>query len=199
MKTKQAGFTLIELLVVVGIIVILAAISLPAILQFIRNYRINGAAQQVAGEVQAARTKAIMRNVNRGVLFLVMPDPNNPALFNRYQWVLPEQVAPVGGYVTLDQLQLLPAQAGPVKALPDGVTFVNAGTAPSVGFTRLGASCDPAAGCGIPVVAQGAAVLCPTCINFDPVAAQSTLTLTQEISGLTRTVTIMTGGRVLAQ
>jgi len=204
MKSKQTGFSLVELLVVVAIIVILAGISLPAILQFLRTYRIQGAAQQVAGELQAARTKAIMRNVNRGVLFLIMPDPVLP-IFNRYQWVLPEQVPPqpppaVGTYNNLAALLVNPAQAGPVRVLPDGVNFVfGGGNTQSIGFTRLGGTCDPAAGCGNPAVDPTGVISCLDCINFNAGNMQSTLILNQPVSGLTRTLTIMTGGRVLTQ
>ena len=200
MKRKDAGFTLIELLVVVGLIVILSAISLPAISQYIRNYQIRGALQQVASEIQTARTKAIMRNVNRGALFLVLPDPIDPAMFNRFQWVLPDQTMPAGGWRALDLLQADPAQVGPVKTLPTGVRFVvTAGAAPSIGFTRLGATCDPVAGCGTPPVDPGAAVVCPNCIVFDAATGVSTMTLQQDLTGLIRTVTVMTGGRVMVQ
>ncbi|PYQ48153.1 MAG: hypothetical protein DMF78_21930, partial [Acidobacteria bacterium] len=70
-RTTEAGFTLIELLVVIAIIALLAAVALPAIGRYIRVYQIQGATQQVAGEIQAARLKAIGRNVNMGVAFVV--------------------------------------------------------------------------------------------------------------------------------
>lgn len=200
MKRKDAGFTLIELLVVVGLIVILSAISLPAISQYLRNYQIRGALQQVASEIQTARTKAIMRNVNRGALFFIFADPIDPALFNRFRWVLPDQTMPAGGWRDLDVLLADPAQVGPVKTLPQGVRFVvTAGASPAIGFTRLGATCDPAAGCGTPPVDPGAAIFCPDCIVFDPATGVSTMTLRQDLTGLIRTVTVMTGGRVTVQ
>jgi prepilin-type N-terminal cleavage/methylation domain-containing protein len=202
MKTRQAGFSLIELLVVVGIIVILAAVSLPAISQYMRNYQIKGATQQVAGQIQIARTRAIMRNVNRSALFLVLSPTT-------YQWVMPDQSIippgdprlPAGGWRTLAELQVDPAQAGPVYTLPVSLEFDTTGTTTSVlGFNRLGAQCDPTAGvaCGTPPIdltgAPGA-----NYVVFDAATGQATINLLQRITGLRRTVTIMSGGRVLAQ
>ena len=58
-RHPEKGFSLLELLIVVAIIVIMAAVALPNIGNFIRNYRIRGAAQSVASTLQSARGKAI--------------------------------------------------------------------------------------------------------------------------------------------
>jgi prepilin-type N-terminal cleavage/methylation domain-containing protein len=207
MKSRQAGFSLVELLVVVGIIVVLAAISVPAMSQYLRNYQIRGATQQVAGEISVARTKAIMRNVNRGALFLIRPDPNNPARFSRYQWVVPDQTlsATVPDWRPLDELigptSIDPGQTGPVYDLPSGLQFVQGGNASMIGFTRLGAMCDPTVSCGNPAapVNPGTAVLCPDCVSFDAPTATATVTVLQDRDSQQRTITVLTGGRVLAQ
>jgi prepilin-type N-terminal cleavage/methylation domain-containing protein len=201
MKTKQAGFTLIEVLVVVLIIMILAAISVPAMSEYLRNYRIRGATQQVAGGISETRTKAIMRNVNRGTLFLIMPDRQNPAIYTQYQWVVPEQSLAAGapGYQDLDVLVADPAQAGTLRSLPPGIRFVQGGNANMLGFNRLGGICDPATTCGIPPVGIAGVPLCPDCINVNALTAVSTVTLLQERDNQQRTVTVLAGGRVLAQ
>jgi prepilin-type N-terminal cleavage/methylation domain-containing protein len=86
-RTTDAGFTLIEILVVLGIIATMAAVALPAIGRYIRVYQIQGATQQVASEVQAARVKAIARNVNSGVTFYIYDR-------NRYWWAMEDLPVP---------------------------------------------------------------------------------------------------------
>jgi hypothetical protein len=180
---------------------VLAAISVPALNEYLRNYRIRGATQSLASGLSQARTKAIMKNVNRGTLFVILPDPGAPTVFNRYQWVVPDQslTALVPAYRDLGALLADPAQTSPVYSLPGGVQFVPNGNVDLLGFTRLGAMCDPAADCGAPPVPLGAALPCPNCITFNALTGTSTVTLQQDRDNQTRTVTILTGGRVLAQ
>jgi prepilin-type N-terminal cleavage/methylation domain-containing protein len=80
-RNSTAGFTLIELLVVVSIIVIVSAASIPMGLNFVRHYKVMGAAQGVAGQMQSARGQAVKLNTQRGVLLnFNYPGPGD------YQW-----------------------------------------------------------------------------------------------------------------
>jgi type II secretory pathway pseudopilin PulG len=123
------------LLIVVAIVSIMAAVALPGIGQYIRNYKIRGAAQEVTGELQAARSKAIMSNTNAGVSFVVVD-------LDSYRFVQEDLAG--------DE------RFGPLKDLPQGVTFevaTAASSGPSLRFNRLGGYCNPEGSSCAPAVA----------------------------------------------
>ncbi len=187
---REAGFSLIELLIVVGLIVVMAAVALPNIGGYIRNFRIRGAAQQVGGELQTARTKAIMTNTNNGVLFVAVDA-------NSYRFI--REDAPVA------------EQFGPLRDLPQGVWFEApaSGQAKGIRYNRIGTWCKPSvSNCNaLPTT------LCSTEEQNGKRCDQSpsasylavdttsgvTITLLEETTGLRRTVRVSVGGRVLPQ
>ena len=181
--SPDSGFSLIELLVVVGIIAVMAAVSLPTIGRYFRNYQIRNGAREVAAEIQTARTKAIMKNVNWGVLFVTLSpttyrivvedDPANPATR------------------TLNIL-------GPVRTLPGDVMFSSVGaTDPSLRFDRMGAACDPGSSVTLcPDVAIGAKFVKYVTGTDSTAGTGWFIDLVQPSTGLTQTVRVLTGGRV---
>ena len=92
-RHRSPGFSLVELLIVWGIIGAMAAVALPSVARYVRNFRIKGATQQVAMEINVARSKAIMKNVNLGVLFAVVSP-------TQYRWVVEDDQIPNSGTAT---------------------------------------------------------------------------------------------------
>jgi len=121
-RRPDRGFSLVEMLIVVAIVAVMAAVALPNIAQYTRNYRIKGATQEVAGELQAARSKAIMTNTNSGVSFVVVDRDS-------YRFV--QEDLPVAETTRLSGM----------KTLPQGVVFAPSALAdrgPTLRFLRLG-------------------------------------------------------------
>lgn len=74
---KDNGFTLLELIVVIGIIGIIASISIPVFSVWLPNYRLKSAAQDIFSNMQQARHEAIRANETYRIKF----DPKAPGSY----------------------------------------------------------------------------------------------------------------------
>ena len=75
MKTWQRarrsvrGFTLTELMIVITIMGVLMAVSAPAIARYASNWRLSGAASQMAMSIRSARSTAVNKDMDVVFLF----------------------------------------------------------------------------------------------------------------------------------
>jgi prepilin-type N-terminal cleavage/methylation domain-containing protein len=209
-RHSQVGFTMVELIVVVAIIAIMAGMAIPAISRFIRNYQIRGATQQVAAEITTARNRAIAKNVNLGVVFVI----TSPT---QYRFAVEDDQAVGKSTMTgtkttarqpVSTILAQAGQAGPVRTLPQGLEFVapSAANCPTVTpalplssgaldsgmrFSRLGGWCDPGGtGEPCPALATGSNLV------YNTAAGGSVICVNQTRTNMKRAITVLPGGRV---
>jgi prepilin-type N-terminal cleavage/methylation domain-containing protein len=195
---RSAGFTMVELLMVVAIMAIAGAVAVPQVAAYLRTYAIRKSAEEIKAQIQSARTKAIMKNVNHGVVFLVLSNTTYQVVIEDDVTCIPQN--PVRRTIT-DLLTNLAAcadpslpnpQLGPLGTLPDGVQFVQPTGANDSGlrFDRLGQWVDPGDDDGF-AIGTGAPMMTNT-------AGTGSVVTVQEIStGLERSIQVSPGGRVM--
>ncbi|MDR0534463.1 MAG: Verru_Chthon cassette protein D [Verrucomicrobiales bacterium] len=78
-RKQNAAFTLIELLVVIGIIALLAAVSVPAFNRMVKAAALSNAGFSVTDQLNLARQTALSRNCSVQVRFYCLPVSGNPS------------------------------------------------------------------------------------------------------------------------
>jgi Tfp pilus assembly protein FimT len=210
-----AGFSLVEMILVVAIIMVLTAVALPNIMGYLKNYKVNAAAQQIATQLTQARGKAIMKNVNLGVLWYV-----NACTFSSCQTgtiveddLQPQVGAPWYAIPGENWATLTTGATGAVQSvsayIPATIQFADpvarcptSGAAAAAGdwglrFTRLGSACQMAAGTPCQGPPPGAPGLAPY-ITFD-VNGNAILCVWDSGSALSRWITVSPAGRITVQ
>ena len=114
---RQTGFTLIELMVVIGIIAIMAGFAVPAVMNWLPNYRLKAAARDLYSNMQKARFEAVKTNSGYAVLF--------DTAAGNYQ--LLSDPGPDGNWGTLDDTNDKPGNDGiygNADDIPEKLPFV---------------------------------------------------------------------------
>ena len=85
----RAGFTMVELLIVVGLLLLLAALTVSAVNLSINNDKVRAGARQVQSYLAGARDRAIYSKEPRGVRFLL--DPTNNRTVSSMVFIAPTE------------------------------------------------------------------------------------------------------------
>jgi prepilin-type N-terminal cleavage/methylation domain-containing protein len=203
------GFSLVEILVVITIIVIISAASIPLGLNFVKQYKITGAAQGIAAEIQRSRAQAVKRNTGRGILLnfnypatqeyqftSLDPDPMtgnwdggvypaNPGNCNSAAAVFGTVPAPPNNVLDPNRAQGVQSPHGIPVQLPPDIGF-DGGTRNALLFCADGrvAAVNAAGAVGTPVLSQA------------PNGVDWLMTVRDRTTQLTRVIRISPGGRV---
>lgn len=79
MKRITRGFTLVEMIVAIGILALVLGLGVPSFIEFSRNNRLTGAANDLLADIHLARTEAIKRHVAMTVCASADPLATSPS------------------------------------------------------------------------------------------------------------------------
>lgn len=122
---RSRGYSLPELLTVVGMVGIITLVALPTFLQIIPQYRIRGAASEMAASLRMIRSKAVSTRTP----WRMTVDPTNDQYWLEHQ---------IGGAWTPIAENGKPLTAGSKWEKTPGVDLMPAGANIIVTFTRSG-------------------------------------------------------------
>ena len=68
-RKKNSGFTFVELMIAIAILAVLATVSIPAVVNWIPNYKLKTAARDMYSHFQQAKLQAVRMNTEFAILF----------------------------------------------------------------------------------------------------------------------------------
>jgi prepilin-type N-terminal cleavage/methylation domain-containing protein len=80
-KKTQRGFSLLELLIVISIVLVIAAMATPSVLNTVRRYQLESAARNVSSVLMRARYESIRLNRRVNTIYFVDPIGNDPPVY----------------------------------------------------------------------------------------------------------------------
>jgi prepilin-type N-terminal cleavage/methylation domain-containing protein len=155
-QKRGRGFSLVELLIVIAMIMILAAISVPRLLNSISDINLRYAATNISGLLQSARISAVRKNS----FYTVQPTTLSTGGTGYYVHVQG------GSYVTGDPVLPLGSQTtayiGTGSGAPNESTFTSGTSSTGLSFAPNSASDAPSFNArGLPCIGVPATGACP--------------------------------------
>jgi prepilin-type N-terminal cleavage/methylation domain-containing protein len=142
----RRGFSILELLIVVGIILVVTAISFPAVTRSVRAYRLSGVAANVSSTLQLARFDAVRLNRtnpplawrtlvqgNQNIVWIDRNGNGAPDATEPQQWFSTEiRFLPAGTGLSVASMGYANTQVSPAAVAFDAHGTVNFGVAAPV-------------------------------------------------------------------
>jgi len=155
-QNRGRGFSLVELLIVVAMIMILAAISVPRLLNSISDINLRYAATNISGLLQSARMSAVRKNT----FYTVQPTTLSTGGTGYYvhvqggTYVAGDPVLPLGSQIS--------AYIGLGSGAPNESTFASGTSSSGLSFAPNSASDAPSFNArGLPCIGVPATGACP--------------------------------------
>ncbi len=149
------GFSLIELLIVVAIVMVLAAITVPRILNAISDTKLRYFATNYSGILQSARMQAVRKNIYYQIQSTTLSSGGSAYFVDipkSGSYAVGDPLLPVGSQITV--------HVGTGSGAPNEGTFTSGTSTSGLSFAPISGASDPSFNArGLPcVVASGA---CP--------------------------------------